>query len=510
MSINQLPTNSNQLPVATRPPVVVIVGHVDHGKTAILSYIRKVKVPQEAGGITQHIGAYQVEHHGRIITFLDTPGHEAFSAVRSRGAKVADIGILVVAADEGVKTQTVEAIEHLKASGIPFIVAINKMDKQGANPNKVKQELAEYQVFVEGWGGNISTMEVSAKNGQGMEELLELLLLTADVAELHLNQEGPAEGVVIDSRLDAKRGYVATLLIQKGVLDANAYVVSGRTWAKIKALEDFRGQAIDSATSGQPAMVLGWSEAPDIGEKFKQVLSRADAQRMAQQATKTAKPLFVRPPAGLEQKTLLDLVIKADVPSSLEAVDEAIKNIIHTEVAYRIVDYGLGNITENDIQKAAVNKGMIYGFHVGASTLVQAVAQRHEVRVKTFEIIYELVEALRKDISRLLPPEIKKMPLASIKILEIFQPLNGFQIIGGRVFSGVARRGAIIDVLRSGEIKTTGRLAQLQQNKQDVSEVREGSECGIKFEELPGKPKTDIQPGDILEVYEEEKVERSL
>lgn len=499
-----------------RPPIVVVLGHVDHGKTKLIDYIRKTKVAEkEAGGITQHIGAYQIEVSPltgsgpkKLITFLDTPGHEAFSAIRSRGAKVADIAILVIAADEGVKPQTKEAIKHILDAKIPFIIALNKIDKPEAKPVMVKQQLAEAGVLVEGFGGQIPAMEISARTGKGIDELLELVLLAAELENLESNPAKNAEGVIIESHLDKKRGYLATLLIHDGTLKVGEYTVSAKNLAKIKLMENFAKKTIKEAGPSEPVLTLGWSDAPDVGEKFQAVSTKEEAEALLSKSLKVEEPLFaeeVNLPNQTEAKKMLNLVFKADTKSSLEAVSEAVKNISSPEIGFNVLDYGVGNIKDNDVKTVAPTLGAVYGFYVETESSAKRLAEKEKVKIKTSDIIYELVEELRKDLSDLLEPEIKRTVLGKLKVLKLFKKGDNFQIAGGKVFSGYARRGALIDVLRNNVKIVSGRLSQLQHNKEETDEVKEGLEAGIKF-----TGSTEIQEGDVLEIYEEEKIKRSI
>ncbi len=493
--------------IVKRPPVVVVLGHVDHGKTTLIDYIRKTKVVEkESGGITQHIGAYQAEHNGKTITFLDTPGHEAFSAIRSRGAKVADIAILVIAAEDGVKPQTKEAIKHIQEAEIPFIVAINKIDKPEAKPAMVKQQLAEANVLLEEFGGQIPAVEISAKAGKNVDELLELVLLTAELENLEADPAQTAKGVIIESHLDPRRGSIATLLVQEGTLKVGDYIASGGVFAKIKMMEDFSGKAMREARPSQPALTLGWSQSPDVGREFKAVENKNEAEKAIEQALIVEPALFTResgPPK--ENKKILNVVFKADTQSSLEAISESIKNIGTEEVGFSVVGYGIGNIKDNNIQTAANGRGTVYGFYVETEDSAKRLAEKEKVTVKTFKIIYELIEELRKDLSELLEPEIKRTDLGKVKILKLFKKGANYQIVGGKVGWGLARRGAMIDVLRKDGKIISGRLSQLQHNKADAEEVKEGLECGIRFE-----GPAEIQEGDILEIYTEEKIKRSI
>ena len=488
-----------------RPPIVVIVGHIDHGKTTLIDFIRKSKIAEkESGGITQHIGAYQVEHQNRIITFLDTPGHEAFSAIRARGSKVADIAIVVVSADEGVKAQTKEAIGHVKDANIPFIVAINKMDKPEANPNKVRQELTEIGVLLEGWGGQTPVVEISAKTGKNVEELLEMVLLIADMENYKSSSCGPAQGIVIESHLDNRRGFVATLLVQSGTLKINDCVSTGRTFARIKMMESFTGQNVQSATPSQPVLTLGWNEAPELGEQFNVASCLSEAEKNAKQNTNNIQPLFVRDTNDKDKKTL-NIIIKADVRSSLEAIDHCIKGIKHDEVNYRVLSHGVGNVTEADIKTASTSKAIIYGFHVETETSAKKLAEKLNIKTKNIQIIYDLIEELRKDMSYLLSPEIKRTTLGKMQVLVLFKKSTNYQIVGARVISGLIKRGCLIDAIRGGAVIASGRLTQLQENKNDIPEARERMEVGIKFEGTP-----IINEKDVLEAYEEEKIRRNI
>lgn len=504
--------------ISSRPPVVVVLGHVDHGKTKILDYIRNTKIAEkEAGGITQHIGAYQVEHPVKDsssptgqamkkITFLDTPGHEAFSAIRSRGAKVADIAILVIAADDGIKPQTKEAIKHIQDAKINFIVALNKTDKPEAKVQMVKQQLTEAGIFIEGWGGQTPVVEISAKTGKNIDELLELILLTSELEDLKADPSQPGKGVILESHLDSKKGIIANLLVQNGTLRVGNYIVSGRTFAKIKSMENFLRKNVTEAGPSQPASTFGWSQSPDIGEKFEAVTTKEEAEKLAGQALSPETILFLKEsgPAKDDKKTL-NIFFKADTKSSLEAINEVIKTIENSEVGYNVLGYGIGNIKDNDVKTVAPKKGIVYGFYVDAENSTRRLAEKEKVTIKTFEVIYKLVEELRNDLSSLLEPEIQRTVLGKVKILKLFKKGSNYQIIGGRVTSGSAKRGALIDVLRNDGKIVSGRLSQLQHNKADTDEVKEGLECGIIFE-----GPTEIQEGDVLEIYTEEKIRKSI
>ncbi len=534
---------------APRPPIVVVLGHVDHGKTSILDKIRQTKVAEkETGGITQHIGAYQVEHKGKRITFLDTPGHEAFSAIRSRGARVADVAVLVVAADEGVKSQTQETIQIIKEAKIPFVVAINKTDKEGANPMRVKQELAENEVMVEGYGGTVPTVELSARTGEGINELLEMILLVAELEELQAPMEVPAKGVVIESHKDSRRGLVATGIVMEGELKVGDWISAGNALGKVKSLENFLGKPIVIATTSQPCAILGWEVAPRVGQEFKAVASREEAEKnsltetvlgpvnvFAKEVGTPVPPL--EPPSGgqtgqasaggratgqaegeVTNKKVANLIVKADVQSSLEAIDQVLKAIHSEEIGYNVVNYGVGAINDADVKNAIAKKASIIGFRVSVDESVRQMAEREKISVQTFDIIYGLAEAVRSIMSELLEPEIKRILLGKMKIIAIFKNLGKSQVVGGKVTQGKAVRGAMIDVIRNGALLITGKLGQLQHDKADVAEVAEGLEAGIRFD-LPSASIKQTQPigapmlikeGDVLEIYEEEKIKRSI
>ena len=502
-----------------RPPIVVILGHVDHGKTTLLDFIRKTRVAaKEAGGITQHIGAYQISlddarYTGRDtrITFLDTPGHEAFTAIRSRGASVADIAILVIAAEEGLKPQTKEAIKIIKETQTPFIVAINKIDKEGANPQKVRQELAEADVLVEDYGGQVPVVELSGKTGKGLDQLLETILLVAEVEELSAPTTGPAQGFVLESHLDSRRGTVATLLVQSGELKVGDWLAAGTAIAKVKSLEDFNGKVVKTIQASEPCVVLGWESVPSLGSQFQATASNEEAKKLAAEAAKlTPIALFVH--ENMPEKKTAFLIIKADVQSSLEAIDQVLRTIHSDEVDYRVMSYGVGKINDNDIRQAKSGRAAIIGFHVEADSSVKHMAEREHITIATFEIIYELVELVRGIMSDLLDPEIKRNDAGKLKVLALFGTQGKTQIIGGKVTQGKAVRGAIAEVMRASKLFAKGKVVQLQQKKADVAEVAEGLECGLRVDIAPsdlGVPLM-IKEGDVLEMYEEEKIKRSI
>lgn len=489
-----------------RPPVVVILGHVDHGKSSILQKIKEdFKIlEKEAGGITQHIGAYQIEHQKKTITFIDTPGHEAFSAMRSRGAKVADIAVLVVAAEEGVKPQTKEAIKHIKKTGLPVIVAINKMDKKEAQPEKVKRELTEQEIVVESLGGQVPSVNLSAKTGQGIDELLEMINLVTEMEELKYQPKQTAEGVIIESYLDHLRGPTATLLIREGVLKKTDIVGTASSFGRIKTMEDWQSQSIRKATAGTPVIMTGFHQVPQVGEKFSIFENLEQAQqkteRKAAKRKETKEVLMIAP-----DKKVLNIILKADVQGSLEAIRESLQNIPSEEVVLRLLKTGVGEINESDIKLAESAQAKIIGFRVKTGLGLTEIAQRKKVKILVFDVIYELIQGVRELVEKLLTPEVIKNVLAQVKILSIFRQEKNRQVVGGRVNTGKVEKGTLIDVIRGTKRIGQGRLMQLQHNKKDVDEVPKGRDCGILFE-----GEAMIEKGDVLEVYREEKKKREL
>lgn len=498
--------------VKTRPPVVVVLGHVDHGKTTLLDTIRKTKIAdKETGGITQHIGAYQTEIEGKTITFLDTPGHEAFTAIRSRGAKVADIGILVVAADEGVKPQTKEAIKIILEAKLPFIVAINKIDREGSNPQKIKQELTNENILVEDFGGTVPVVEISAKQNKNIDGLLEMILLVAEMEDLTEDLSSPTKGVVIESHMDKRRGFIATVLIQKGVLKVGDWISVGTISGKVKSMEDFLGKRLEEAHPSQPVQVIGWTSAPAIGKEF--IASSTKNDSVLTENKEEEAPLFQSfkgfPEEGKGKKNL-NIIFKSDVASSLEAIELSLGAVKSEEVACRVVSYGVGNVSENDLNMAIGMKAEVVGFRVQIDDSARKIAEKEGVKIVNFDIIYELIEHIRKEMSDLLEPEIKVTSIGRLKILAVFKTDSRGQIVGGKVTSGKIKKGGLANVMRNNAKLLTGKITQLQHNKADVGEVKEGLECGMKFEPLPNQSAWDIKEGDVLDIFEEEKITRNL
>lgn len=482
--------------IISRPPVVVVLGHVDHGKSSILEAIKDLKITaKEAGGITQHIGAYEIEHQGKKITFIDTPGHEAFSAMRSRGAKVADIAILVIAAEEGIKPQTKEAISHIKKGQLPMIVAINKMDKPGADSDKVKRELSAQEVLVESMGGKVPSVDVSAKTGKGIPELLEIILLVAEMENLKGDVSERAEGVVIESYLDALRGPTATLILQNGILKKGDIIGTSSSFGKVKSLEDFQGNSIKEALPSMPVVVLGPESVPGVGEQFG-VFSDVET------AKKEIKPIKPTPEVievG-DDKKVLNIILKVDVLGSLEAIEEILKNLPQDKVILRILKGEVGDVGEADVKLTKGAKAKIIGFRVKTDPIARKLAQRDKITIVNFEVIYELAQAVRQLLEKKAGPEIVRVDLGRVKVLAIFRAEKSRQIIGGKVIEGEIKKGVSLEIYREEEKIGKGKVVGLQRDKKDIEEVAKGTECGILFE---GDVK--IEEGDILEAYIEEK-----
>lgn len=511
--INLEATNKETL--TKRPPVVTILGHVDHGKTTLLDTLRKTHVAEgEAGGITQHIRAYQIKKKGRLITFIDTPGHEAFQAMRQRGALAADIAILVVAADDGIKPQTKEVATFILEHKIPFLVAINKIDKPSANIQKVKQQLSEIGIFIEGYGGEVPACEISAKNNLGLDELLETILLIADVQDFRGDIKRGALGIVLEAHKDSQKGPVATVLIKTGTLARNDQVSVGKIIGKIRKIEDYQGKNLEKALPSCPVTIYGLPSVPqsndilsveDNREKLKIKKKRMSVLRSLTSEIKTISSRQMIGAIDEKLKNKLPLVIKADVQGSLEAVVQILESLPSEEIKIDIVKKAVGPITESDIKVANTGKAIVYGFGVAPTSVASRIAQENGVPIKVFSVVYQLIEDIKNELSELLPPEIKKTELGRLKVMAVFKSNKHGMVVGGRVMSGVLKKGEQLEILRKGEVIGNGKLIQLQHNKDDVSEVKEGLECGITFD---GKEKIEID--DILSCYQEEKIKRKI
>jgi translation initiation factor IF-2 len=502
-----------------RPPVVTIMGHVDHGKTSLLDAIRETEVVAgEAGGITQHIGAYQVRQNGRRITFLDTPGHEAFTAMRARGAKVTDLAVIVVAADDGVMPQTTEAIDHAKAAGVPILVAVNKIDRPDAQPDRVRNELASQGLNPEEWGGDTIFVDVSAKTKDGLDNLIEMIGLAAELEELRANPAAPASGYVIESHLDPGRGPVATVLVQRGTLSVGDAVVAGSTWGKVRAMLDFTGSRVEQAGPGDPAEVLGMDDVSEAGERFEVVPNERRARQLAQERSQRLKAeslarqqartvsleeVFNKATAG-EIKQLA-IVLKADVSGSLEALQDEIAKLPQERIAIDVIHAAPGGITESDVMLAAASDAIIIGFNVRPLADARKAGEREGVEIRTYSVIYKVTEDLRAALEGMLEPEEVEEALGQAEVKELFRASRVGTIAGCLVTDGKVTRIAQVRLVRDGTVVWTGRVGSLRRFKDNVQEVEEGLECGIVLEGYQ-----DVKVGDVLEFFETRQVEQTL
>jgi translation initiation factor IF-2 len=497
--------------LSNRPPVITILGHVDHGKTSLLDVIRQTDVAAgEAGGITQHIGAYQVEHKGRTITFLDTPGHAAFTQMRARGAQGADIVVLVVAADDGVMPQTREAIAHAKAARVPIIVALNKIDKANANPEHVKQQLAEQELVPDEWGGNTMVIPVSAKQKQGIEDLLEAILLVADNTSIKANPNGKVIGTVIEAELDKTKGTMATLLIQNGTLESGDIVVAGTAHGRLRALSDHKGKPVKKAGPSTPVAVMGLNDVPSAGDLFEVVDSEKEARLMVAERLALAKSqaqtkkkvsledLFSSVQAG-EAKGL-NLIVKADVQGSLDPIVSELNKLGEGEIGIKVLYAETGNIGDNDVMLASASNAIIIGFNVQVDVSARRVAEKEGVDIRLYEIIYRMTEDIEKALSGMLEPETKEQIIGRAQVLAVFSASKFGKVAGCRVTEGELRRNAKVRLYRGTDIVYEGDMGSLRHEKEDVREVRQGYECGVGFKNF-----NDIQVGDQLVCYTIEK-----
>jgi translation initiation factor IF-2 len=503
----------------SRPPVVTIMGHVDHGKTTLLDAIRKTSVASsEVGGITQHIGAYQVEHDSRRITFVDTPGHEAFTAMRARGAKVTDIAVLVVAADDGVMPQTKESIAHARAAGVPIVVAVNKIDLPDANIERVKADLASEGLQPEEWGGQTQFSEISAKQNIGLDDLLEKVLLVADLElELKSNPNAEASGPIIESRLDVGRGPVATMLVQRGTLQVGDAIVAGDAWGRVRALYDYRGNRIKQARPGDPVEIVGFDKPPAAGERCRVVENERHARSLAQQRAIRLRSEQVarRSRRRVSLETLfselqdgevkdLNLILKGDVVGSVEAAVGELQKIQHSEVRVNVIHSGVGAITEGDVMLASASNALVVGFNVRPNAEARAAADRQGVDIRTYRVIYQLTEDIEKALVGMLSAVSTEHTLGEAEVRQTFRVSRLGTIAGSYVRNGVIRRGARVRVVRDGAVVHETTISQLKRFKDDVREVAEGFECGILLEGF-----NDIKEGDVLEAYEIREIERT-
>jgi translation initiation factor IF-2 len=500
-----------------RPPVVAVMGHVDHGKTSLLDAIRGAGVAKgEAGGITQHISAYQVEHNKRAITFLDTPGHEAFAAIREHGAHLTDIVIIVVAADDGVKPQTVEAIRFATKAGARIIVAINKIDKEGANSNQTKQQLAEHNLLVEEWGGDIVAVEVSAKTKQGIDQLLDMILLVADVEDLRAETTGPASGLIIEAHLETGRGPIARALVESGILKMGEFVVAGTTYAKIRTMQDSHGKTIQKAIPSTPVTLTGFKTLPSFGDEFTVVKDEKIARKLAEKALMQRTRGTAQDMSGGELIRLINrsnqlqefnVILKADVQGSLTSVADSLKALDTEEVATRIVSSGIGVITESDVHTAHTSGAIIYGFNVEAPSNIKRLAMRDKVSIRIYKIIYELIDDVRHELTGLLQPKVIETDLGRLVVRGVFKTTKTEVICGGEVTKGRLAVPAFARVMRGDEQLAEVEVTNLKRGPQDAKEVLEGEMCGLSF---TSASRVDVQEGDRLELFTRETVARTL
>ncbi len=502
-----------------RPPVVTIMGHVDHGKTSLLDAIRETQVAAgEAGGITQHIGAYQVKHAGRAITFLDTPGHEAFTAMRARGAKVTDIAVIVVAADDGVKPQTDEAIDHARAAGVPIVVAVNKIDKEGAQPERVRTEMTQRGLQPAEWGGEVEFVDVSAKTRQGLESLLDTIQVVAELEELRANPNTDASGFVIESRLDPGRGPVVTLLVQRGTLHVGDSLVAGANFGRVRAMTDFLGARKAAAEPGEPVEVLGFDGVPEAGEFARAVENERRARQLAGEranrlktealARRSGRKVSLEDVFRLAQEGAvkeLNLVLKGDVSGSVEAVEDEIAKLPQSEVAVNIIHRGVGGINESDVMLAAASDAVILAFNVRPVGDARALAEREGVEIRGYSVIYRAIDELRAAMQGMLEPEEVEETVGQVEIRQTFRASRIGTIAGSFVTEGHVTRGARVRVVRDGTVVQETTIASLRRFSEDVREVSAGFECGIVLTNFQ-----DVKEGDVLEVFETRKVERAL
>lgn len=502
-----------------RPPVVAMMGHVDHGKTSLLDAIRGVETTKaEAGGITQHLSAYQIKHGDRSVTFLDTPGHEAFAALREHGARLTDLVVIVIAADDGIKPQTLEAIRFAKQAGVKMIVAANKMDKPEADINRLKQQLADNDMLPEDWGGEIIVMPVSAKTKEGINELLDMILLVADVEDLKADEHGPAEGLVIESHLEQGRGSVVVAMVEQGTLKPGDFLAVGSTYGKVRTLSSTDGQSIKAATPSTPVIITGLKTLPEFGDEFsvqatekkaKELASQASIERKStssQAATSSSELLSIMNRQSRLQE--LNLVIKADVQGSLTSVIDSLKALDTEEVAVRIISSGIGVVSENDLHTAATGKAIIYGFNVSLPVNLKRLAMRDNVSVRLFNVIYELIDDVKNELSTLLSPEIVVEELGQLTVKGIFKITKTEVICGGEVTKGKLSQPSLARIYRAKELIAEDlEVVNLKRGPQDVKEVMEGEMCGLSFKSTS---RIEVQEGDRIELYHREARNRSL
>jgi translation initiation factor IF-2 len=499
----------------SRPPVVAVMGHVDHGKTSLLDAIRESNVvAKEAGGITQHISAYQIKHGERTVTFLDTPGHEAFAALREHGASLTDVVIIVVAADDGIKPQTLEAIRFARKAGVKIVVAINKIDKEGANSALVKQQLAEQELLIEEWGGDTVVVEVSAKTKQGIDKLIDMVLLVADVEDLRADNDVPGQGLVIESHMEQGRGAIATALVQQGTLHKNDFIVAGSTYAKVRVLEATDGKTILKAGPSTPVQIIGFKSLPQFGDSFAVVKNERSAKELSAGAkvghatsldmTSTELTRIMNRRTEVSE---LNVILRADVQGSLTSLIDSIKSLDTEEVSVRIVGSGVGAITENDVRMAATSDAVVYGFQVDVANSVKNYARQQGVTLRMYRIIYELLDDVRNDLSALLAPEVIETDLGRLVVKGVFKITKTEVICGGEVTKGKLQAPARARIVRDGKELAEVEIINLKQGPQETKEVQQGEMCGLSFK---SESRVEVQEGDHIEVFTREIKERTL
>jgi translation initiation factor IF-2 len=507
--------NDTEEDLSQRAPVVTIMGHVDHGKTSLLDAIRQTRVAAgEVGGITQHIGAYQVHHGDQTVTFLDTPGHEAFTAMRARGAKVTDIAVIVVAADDGVKPQTQEAVDHAKDAGVPMIVAVNKIDKEGADPTRVRTEMTGLGLQPVEWGGDTDFVDVSARTREGLEELLDTIVTQAELMELRANPDAPASGTVIESKLDPGRGPVVTVLVMRGTLEVGDALVAGANWGRVRAMSDFTGVRIGQALPGEPVEVLGFDGVPEAGEQVRVVEHERRARQLAGEranrlkteslARRRGKRISLEDIFGSGLKEL-NLVLKSDVAGSLEAIEDEISKRPQDEVSVIVIRRAVGAVTESDVMLAAASDAVILAFNVRPVGDARALAEREGVEIRSYAVIYRAIEQLRQAMQGMLAPEEIEVSLGSAEVRQIFRASRVGTIAGSHVLEGKLVRGSRVRLVRDGTVVYDGEIASLRRFNEDAREVASGFDCGVVLKDF-----ADIKEGDVLEAYGTREVEREL
>jgi translation initiation factor IF-2 len=504
--------------LSPRAPIVTVMGHVDHGKTSLLDYIRKANViAGEAGGITQHIGAYSVKlPSGQHITFLDTPGHEAFTAMRARGAQVTDIAIIVVAADDAVMPQTKEAISHAQAAGVPIVFAINKVDRPAANPEKIKEQLAGMNLLVEDWGGKIQSMDVAAKTGLNVQELLDKVLLEAELLDLKANPKRMAKGTVIEASLDKGRGYVTTLLVQNGTLRVGDYMLVGQFSGKVRAMMDERGQKVEEAGPSAPISILGLDGAPQAGDLFNVMDDEREAKQIAQRRQQLSREQSVRSQKSLTLEEIgrrlavgdyqeLNIILKGDVDGSIEALSDSLQRLSTPEIQVNIIHKAVGQVTESDVLLASASKAIIVGFQVRPSATARKLAEKEEIEIRLYSIIYDSINDIRDAMSGMLSPEVKEEIACTVEVRETFKISKVGTIAGCMVMDGTINRNTRVRIIRDGVVIYTGELGSLKRFKDDAREVSKGFDCGLNIKNF-----NDIKVGDIIEGFKEVEVQRTL